>query len=332
MTRLLVTGGAGFIGTNFVRFASGRGYSIVVIDNFAKDGSRSNAQLLRTVPSVEVIAHDVTQPLSRDFRVDGIVHLAANVDAARAMEDPRADFMVNALGTLNVLEYARQHGNVPVVYASTCKVYSTLINTLHLIEREERFEYQNAIGIDETFPTDAQCRYGHAPYGCSKYTGDLYAQEYHTLFGLPVVINRMSTIYGPYQHGAKGYGWVWWFTRAFKQGLPVTIFGDGKQVRDVLHVDDLCRLFLTELENPDIHVGQIYNVGGGSENTLSLLELMRLLRRLNGGGPAPPVTFESPRPADFRVYVSDITKVKTSADWKPEVSVEEGVTRLWNEF
>ncbi|MCH7745963.1 MAG: GDP-mannose 4,6-dehydratase, partial [Chloroflexi bacterium] len=153
----------------------------------------------------------------------------------------------------------------------------------------------------------------------------------HTLYGLPVVINRLSTIYGPHQHGAKGYGWVHWFTKAARYDLPLTVYGDGKQVRDVLHVDDLCRLLLKQIENIDEHAGEIYNVGGGVANSISILELLDILAQIKDKGLAHSVTFKDWRPADFRVYISNITKVRKKADWYPEISVKEGVEKLWKE-
>lgn len=329
---ILVTGGAGFIGTNFARIATRMGYGILALDSFAREASRRNCRLIQALPNTKIIAHNITKPLPNLSRVDCIVHLAANVDANKAFQDPKWDFRVNALGTLNVLEYARRHGDIPVIYASTCKVYSTRVNALPLVERERRYDFGDVEGIDEAFGIDAHCRYGHAPYGCSKYVGDMYAQEFHTLFGLPVVINRLSTIYGPHQHGTKGYGWVYWFTKAVKQDLPITIYGDGKQVRDVLHVDDLCRLLLKQIEEIDEHVGEIYNVGGGVAHTISLLELMDMLVELKGNVITAAVLFEDWRPADFRVYVSNITKIRQKANWSPSTAIREGVARLWKEF
>ena len=330
--KILVTGGAGFIGTNFSRVASWRGYNVVVLDCFAKEASQRNRNVIQNLSNTEIIEHDITHPLDDNLEVDCIVHLAANVDAYKALEDPVRDFTVNAVGTLNILEYARKHGNTPVIYASTCKVYSTRINSLPLLEREGRYDLERIEGIDETFDIDGGCRYGHAPYGCSKYVGDMYAQEYHTLFGLPVVVNRLSTVYGPDQHGSKGYGWVYWFTKAAKQDLPITIFGDGKQVRDALHVDDLCRLLLTQIEDMKEHAGQIYNVGGGVANTTSLLEFLDLLVEIKGKPLSQRTVFENWRPADFRVYVSDISKVCQKSNWFPTISIREGVERLWKEF
>lgn len=329
--KILITGGAGFIGTNFTMMALRQGHQIVILDNFCKEGSARNASLLRKLANVEIIEADITHPLPKEIKADFIVHLAGNVDAHKALNDPKFDFMVNAAGTLNLLEQAKKWGNVPVLFASTCKVYTTEVNNLPLIEENQRYTYQTTKGIREDFGIDAQGRYGRAFYGCSKYVGDLYAQEYHTLHGLPVVINRMSTIYGPYQCGTQGYGWVYWFTKAVQQDLTLSIFGNGKQVRDILHVDDLCRLMLHQIENIREHQGQIYNVGGGSQSTLSILELLDLLAELKGESFKLPVRFEGWRPADFRVYISDITKVSTKANWFPTIPVREGIQRLWKE-
>jgi|SRR5208337_1077891 len=329
---ILITGGAGFIGTNLAVAIARRGYSVLALDNFSKPGSRENRRLLTGLPKAKVIRHDVSRPLPANLKVDCIVHLAANVDAQKALKSPRRDFAVNALGTLNVLEFARRQGNVPVIYASTCKVYSAKVNALPLRETDERYDFEAIDGIDENFPVDGECRYGHNPYGCSKYVGDLYTQEYHTLFGLPVTINRLSAVYGPHQHGVSGYGWVHWFTKAFKQGLPITIFGNGKQVRDILYVDDLSGLIIDQIENFQKYDGQIFNVGGGKQNSLSLLQLISILRSLKGNGRDHPVTFSEARPADFKVYISDIRKIHKVANWRPRTSVEDGVENLWKEF
>lgn len=330
--KILITGGAGFIGTNLAMAIAKRGYSVVALDNFSKPGSRENRRLLTGLSNVKLIRHDIARPLATNLKVDCIVHLAANVNADKALKNPKRDFAVNALGTLNVLQFARKHGGVPVIYASTCKVYSAKVNALPLKETDERYDFEAIDGIDENFPVDGECRYGHNFYGCSKYVGDLYTQEFHTLFGLPVTINRLSAAYGPHQHGVSGYGWVYWFTKAFKQGLPITIFGNGKQVRDILHVDDLSRLIIDQIENFQKYDGRIFNVGGGKQNSLSLLQLLSILRSLNGKGSDRRVTFSPARPADFKVYISDIRKIREVANWCPHISVGEGVERLWKEF
>jgi CDP-paratose 2-epimerase len=329
---ILITGGAGFIGTNLAIAATRRDHSVVALDSFAKPGSRENGRIVSRLPRTRIIVHDVSRPLPGSLNVDCIVHLAANVNADKAFRYPRRDFAVNALGTLNVLEFARKHGSVPVIYASSCKIYSTKINTLPLTETEQRYDFAQIDGIGEDFPVDGECRYGRGPYGCSKYVGDLYAQEYHTLHNLPVTINRLSAVYGPHQHGVSGYGWVYWFIKAFKKGLPITIYGTGKQVRDVLHVDDLSRLLLEQIENFQKHAGQIYNVGGARRNSLSLLQLIDMLGELDGKRSTNSVIFQQPRPADFKVYISDIKKVTRAANWCPQISVEDGVEKLWKEF
>ena len=181
--KVMITGGAGFIGTNLALALSAAEHEIVILDNFVKEGSRENRQVLLDRPRIKVLEQDITGPLEESWGAQCIVHLAANVDAQKAFADPRMDLTVNGLGTLNVLELARRNGNIPVLYASTCKVYSTKINTLTLDEKDTRYAFRDIKGIAEDYPVDAECRFGHAPYGCSKYTGDLYAQEYHELYG-----------------------------------------------------------------------------------------------------------------------------------------------------
>lgn len=331
--KILITGGGGFIGTNLTLRANEQGYSVVIVDNLEKNGSSANLELLRSLPNVEVVEQDITavNELKESKELNCIVHLAANVDAEKAFRMPTLDLMVNGVGTLNVLEYARNNGQIPIIYASTCKIYSTKINELPLKELDRRYEFQTITGIDEGFDVNPHGPYAHGPYGCSKYVGELYAREFHALYGLPVLVNRISTVYGPHQHGVRGYGWVGWFAKAVKQELPLTIHGNGKQVRDVLHVDDLSRLLLKQIEGIEKHSGSIYNVGGGPECTLSVLELLDLLAKLKGKPSKQKITFDSPRLGDFKVYVSNIAKVTEDWDWKPEVFQKEGIERLWIE-
>ncbi|MCH8282017.1 MAG: GDP-mannose 4,6-dehydratase [Chloroflexi bacterium] len=330
--RILITGGAGFIGTNLAIMATAKGHAVVILDNFSKAGSRENWAFIQRATRTELIEEDITLPLSIHGNVDCIVHLAANVDTRKAFEDPQMDLMVNGLGSLNILEYARRNGKIPVIYASTCKVYSTAVNDLPILESESRYSFATVDGVVESFAIDGRGRHAHAPYGCSKYVGDMYMQEYHLLFDVPVVINRLSTIYGPHQHATVGYGWIDWFTMAVKRDMQITVYGNGKQVRDALHVDDLCRLLLMELESIDKHKGQIYNVGGGSANTISLLELIAMLVEMKGSSLGHPIHYQDERPADFKVYVTDITKAKRNVGWRPTISIEEGIKQLWKEF
>lgn len=326
--RILVTGGAGFIGTNFSLLAESKGHSVTVLDNFSRKGVEENAKILKEKSQIKIEKLDIRNPLPAKLgKYNAIVHLAASCSTPVSFEDPYSDFLDNALGTLNVLEFARKKGKIPVIYASTCKVYTSEINTWPISELKKRYSFKKIKGVDENAPLLSKGVYSRSPYGNSKYTGDLYCLEYFISFGVPTVVNRMSTIFGKYQQGSVESGWIYWFIKAKKQNLPVTIFGNGKQVRDALWGEDVVRLFLDQIKNIKKHQGQIYNVGGGPENSISILELVNYLNKKQGK-PLKP-SFAEVRPGDFKVYISDISKITKNSRWKPKVPVYEGIDTLW---
>lgn len=328
MRSYLLTGGAGFIGTNLADHHLSRGDRVVVLDNFSREGTEGNVAWLRERHGdrLEVVRADVRDPpedlLPFVEEVDVVFHLAAQVAVTTSVEDPREDFEVNALGTFNVLEAVRASTARPtVVYSSTNKVYGGLPDVA-VDESGSRYEFRNRKeGISETRPLDF-----HSPYGCSKGAGDQYAVDYARIYGLPTVVFRQSCIYGPHQHGVEDQGWVAWFAIRAMTGLPVTIFGDGKQIRDVLHIDDLIAAFDAAVDRIDVTSGEAYNIGGGPANTLSLLELIELLDREYGW--TLPYEFADPRPGDQLVYVSDIRKARRDFGWEPGIGVETGVDSL----
>jgi CDP-paratose 2-epimerase len=243
--------------------------------------------------------------------------------------DPRSDFEDNALGTLNALEAtraARDAGADPIfLYTSTNKVYGGMENVA-IEERSGRYVYRDfPRGVDETYPLDF-----HSPYGCSKGTGDQYTRDYARIYGLRTVVLRQSSIYGYRQFGIEDQGWVAWFIIAAVTGKPITIFGDGKQVRDVLFVDDLLDAYDAVIEHIDIAAGQVYNIGGGPPNTLSIWsEFGPILERLMGKRvPAKPD--DTWRPGDQRIYISNIDKARRDLDWSPKIGVEQGIEELYN--
>ena len=250
------------------------------------------------------------------------MHLAAQTAVTTSVEAPREDFESNALGTFNVLEAARHLPHLKaLLYASTNKVYGGLADVA-VVERDGRYAYRDCPdGIAEDRPLDF-----HSPYGCSKGAGDQYVVDYARIYGLPTVVFRQNTIYGPRQLGVEDQGWVAWFCIAAVLGKPLTIYGDGKQVRDILHVSDLLALYERAIERIDQIKGQVYNVGGGPANTLSLLELVarieeRLQRRLE-------LRFAGWRPGDQRVFIANIAKAARDLGWQPQVGVEEGIESL----
>ncbi len=327
--RFLITGGAGFIGVNAVHRLLSRGEEVTVYDNLSRHGTEANVAWLRQAhgeDSFRLVVADVrdAEALRQAARsADVIIHLAAQVAVTTSVDDPRHDFEVNALGTFNVLEAARLSGNRPIVlYASTNKVYGGMEDVV-VVEDATRYRYRDlALGVAETQPLDF-----HSPYGCSKGAGDQYVRDYARIYGLPTVVLRQSCIYGPRQMGVEDQGWIAWFVIAAVTGRPITIYGDGKQVRDVLYVDDLLDVYDAAIERIDVAAGQVYNIGGGPAHTMSVWsEFAPLLERALGRSIA--VAYGDWRPGDQKVYVSDIRKAQRELGWSPRVGVEEGVQRL----
>ena len=327
--KALITGGAGFIGSNLAHRLVGQGRQVVVYDDLSRQGTGKNVSWLRAEHGDrwELLEADI-----RDFGAlrraaagaDVIYHLASQVAVTTSVQDPRHDFEVNALGTFNVLEAARQSERKPIVlYASTNKVYGGMEEVV-VIEGESDYAYRDyPLGIPETHPLDF-----HSPYGCSKGAGDQYVRDYARIYDLPTVVFRQSCIYGPRQFGVEDQGWVAWFLIAAVTGRPITIYGDGKQVRDVLWVDDLLDLYERAIERIDVAAGQVYNVGGGPENTLSVWqELGPMLTRLMGREIA--VAWDDWRPGDQQIFVADVRKAEQELAWRPRTPKQEGVRRLY---
>ena len=324
---VLVTGGAGFMGSNLVMHLLGEGHRCTVFDNLSRPGVRANLEWVRAAAAgrIEFAEGDIRDPeavaaAARD--AEAIYHLAGQTAVTTSVVEPRADFEINALGTLNVLEAARLSRRQPlVIFASTNKVYGGL-GDLEVVEQEQRYALAHGAGVSEAHPIEF-----HTPYGCSKGAADQYVQDYGRMYGLRTAVLRLSCVYGPRQFGTEDQGWVAHFAIAAVLGRPLTIYGNGKQIRDILFIDDLVRLYAGFLRAPSPDVwGYVYNVGGGTAGTLSLLELLDLLAQETGRRPS--VGFEAWRPADQRAYVSDITRVRKAFGWQPEVSPRDGVHRL----
>jgi len=325
-----ITGGAGFIGSNYVSRLLERGEKVTIYDNLSRAGAPRNLAWLQekfgeaafrlTVGDVR----DATLLTESSHTADVIIHLAAQVAVTTSVEKPREDFEINALGTFNVLEAARLNERMPVIlYASTNKVYGGM-EDVKVVEDASRWRYADLpMGCPETQPLDF-----HSPYGCSKGTGDQYVRDYARIYGLPSVVLRQSCIYGPRQFGVEDQGWVAWMIIAAVTSRPLTIYGDGKQIRDVLHVDDLLNAYDAVIAKIDKARGQVYNLGGGPENTMSIwTEFGPLLEKLLGK--PVPVARGDWRPGDQKVFVADIRKAGRELEWKPKVGVEQGVQRLF---
>jgi len=334
--KILITGGAGFVGSHVAEYYAKRSEEVIVYDNVSRakllNYSTANAlynwDYLKNNYNITLMKEDIcdSEKLEKaSEEADIIIHAAAQTAVTTSVLDPRTDFEINALGTFNVLEAARKTG-AAVIYCSTNKVYGDNVNKIKVEEKETRYEFADESfrnGIPETFPTDL-CE--HTPYGASKYSGDIYVQDYALRNEIDAAVFRMSCIYGTRQFGVEDQGWVAWFTIATILEKPITIYGDGKQVRDMLYVTDLIAAFDAFLQKKDkLHHG-VYNMGGGPENTMSLTELLGYLEEIIGKG--PKISYDDWRPSDQKVYISDITKVKKELGWKPEVSTHEGVNRL----
>jgi CDP-paratose 2-epimerase len=324
---VLITGGAGFIGCNAARYFSNRNWHVTVLDNLSRQGAEKNLEWLSDGTSFDFERADVVDRAAIDGavsakRYDAVIHLAAQVAVTTSVIDPRADLMTNALGTFNVLDAVRRFCPEAVfVFASTNKVYGKITSAeTRLIG--ERYGYTDRPhGIAETEALDFL-----SPYGCSKGAADQYTLDFARIYGIPATSFRQSCIYGTHQFGVEDQGWVAWFTIAARLGRQITIFGDGRQVRDVLNVQDLLRAYEAAIQNPDRVAGEAFNVGGGPIHLLSLLDLIAMLeRRL---GQKIPMKWREWRPGDQRAYVSDIRKLQTQLDWTPEIDVEAGVGEL----
>lgn len=327
--RLLITGGAGFIGSNLAADFSSRGYLVTIFDNFVRLGTAENASWLKSkFPKLLIIKGDIRDKNSIEKAVEKqeiIFHMAAQVAVTTSVTDPRTDFEINALGTFNLLEAARKLPYKPIlVFASTNKVYGGMEDII-IVEKRTRYDYRDMpYGISETRQLDF-----HSPYGCSKGAADQYVRDYGRIYGIPTVVLRQSCIYGPRQFGIEDQGWLAWFIIAATYGKQITIYGDGKQVRDVLFIDDLVKLFEITVEKIDKAAGKIYNIGGGWQNTMSVWNefyphLARLFgRKIN-------VNFAPWRPGDQKIYVSDIRLVEKDLGWKPKIGVKSGIEKLFN--
>lgn len=327
--KVLITGGAGFIGSNIAHYFAQKDYAVTIFDNFERQGTRENAQWLTDqFPRIHIIEGDIRKrnDLKRGVNEAEIIfHLAAQVAVTTSVVDPTTDFEINALGTFNVLEIARQTGNKPIlIFSSTNKVYGGM-EDLEIIERNGKYDYKDLpFGISETMNLDF-----HSPYGCSKGAADQYVRDYARIYDLPTVVLRQSCIYGPRQFGIEDQGWIAWFIIAATLGKKITVYGDGKQVRDVLYIDDLVRLFEIAVEKIEKTKGKIYNVGGGKENTLSVWsEFGPILDDLFGR--KIDVSFSNWRPGDQKVYISDIRYIEKELGWKPKVGVAEGIEKLFH--
>lgn len=331
--KILITGGCGFLGSNLAAYATEIGMEVVIFDNLYREGSLHNLVWLKDKGTFCFVhgdirnRNDITR-LVQDFHPEAVFHLAGQVAMTTSIANPRMDFEVNVVGTHNLLEAVRLYTpEAAVVYSSTNKVYGDLEQYAYR-ETESRYEcIDKPKGFDETTALDF-----HSPYGCSKGAADQYMLDYARIFGLKTIVFRHSSMYGGRQFATYDQGWIGWFCQqaaATKNGTiqkPFTISGNGKQVRDVLHADDIITLYFSALDNIQAAHGNAFNVGGGIANSLSLLELFGLLEEFSGVKLA--YTKLAPRESDQRVFVADIDKARKLIRWEPRVSAREGVQRM----
>lgn len=317
------------MGSNLAHRLLTEGHQVTILDNLSRRGGQRNVDWIRETHGPSSFAFiqaelSDTQGLRRAVEgIDRIYHLASQVAVTDSIENPDRDFAVNAAGTLNLLEAVRLSRSDPVlIYSSTNKVYGSL-EDIPLVEEPTRFRYADLPhGVPESQPLDF-----HTPYACSKGAADQYVRDYHRVFGLRTVVMRQSCIYGPRQFGSEGQGWVAWLMVAALTRQPITIHGNGKQVRDLLFVDDLLDAYEAAIQEIERAAGAIYNIGGGPALTMSVWgEFGPRLERLLGRRVAP--TFQLWRAGDQRVYISDIGKAECELGWRPRVSLDDGLRRL----
>jgi CDP-paratose 2-epimerase len=328
---VLITGGAGFIGCNIADALARRGQNVLVFDSFARHGAHENAHWLksRSGDRVEIQTGDTRDAEAVNAAValaSAVIHLAAQVAVTTSLDSPVDDFEINARGTLNVLEAVRRHNPAaPVLFASTNKVYGSLFTDADMRRGNSRCEPPGDVaqtGISEEVPLDF-----HSPYGCSKGAADQYVRDYARVFGLRTAVMRMSCIYGPRQFGTEDQGWIAHFMLQALARRPITIYGDGLQVRDALHIDDAVAAWLAVLDQIEVCQGRVFNLGGGPENTLSLIELLDTIAGLHRA--RTTVAHAQLRPGDQPWYVSDTHALRETTGWRPNVGLVEGLRTLW---
>ncbi len=334
--KVVIIGGAGFIGCNAAEYYAKKGADVVVFDNLSRKGSEENLNYLLRQSKIKFVKGDITIPwdvkkLLKPEMADSvlILHLAAQVAVTTSVTDPREDFYINAFGTFNVLESLREikeeNGSTPVlIYSSTNKVYGGM-EDVPTIDKGDMHDYLDLPeGIHEERLLDF-----YSPYGCSKGCGEQYVRDYNRIFGLNTIVMRQSCIYGRRQFGVEDQGWVAWFTIANILDKPITIFGDGKQVRDALWIDDLIEAYDLAYQKIEVTKGKCYNIGGGKENKMSLHQLLKILAHISGK--KMDISYDQWRPGDQKVCFMNIQKAQKDFGWAPKISVEEGIRKLYSE-
>jgi CDP-paratose 2-epimerase len=328
--KTIITGGAGFIGSNAANRYLRRGDDVIIVDDLSRHGTGKNLDWLKSQGSLQFVRLDIRdadglRKLFRDNRdADRILHLAGQVAVTTSVTSPRLDFEINAIGTFNVLEAMRLAGlTAPLIYSSTNKVYGEMTD-VGAVEKNGRYAYQSLpFGVSEQRNLDF-----HSPYGCSKGAADQYVIDYHRIYGLHTTVFRQSCIYGYRQFGAEDQGWVAWFMIASQLGRPITVFGDGKQVRDILFIDDLLDAYDAAFAAGAAAAGRVYNIGGGTDNVLSLLELLAYIEKRQKQKLS--YDFADWRPGDQKAFISDIRSARAELGWAPKTGCQRGLDLLYD--
>ena len=325
MRKILITGGAGFMGSNAALFFQKKGWKIFILDDFSRKGSKNNLDNLKkkiTIQwyKVEISNYKKLSNIISKIKPNLILHCAGQVAVTKSVTNPRRDFNSNTLGTFNVLESIRNFSkDSKLIFTSTNKVYGNIEKKIS--SNEKRYFFRSSEkNINENYPLDF-----YSPYGCSKGAADQYVRDYSRIYKLDTTVLRLSCIYGGMQYGIEDHGWITWLTMLAILEKEIKIFGDGKQVRDALYIDDLVRLFYKLSMKKNVK-SEIYNVGGSSKNSLSLLELINSLEKKL----KKKVNFRKYnwRPGDQKIYISNISKVSKELNWKPEIKISQGLDRV----
>jgi CDP-paratose 2-epimerase len=333
MEKILITGGCGFLGSNLCYHGLKNGYQISVIDNLSRRGSKANLNWLvdaglDNYHLVDISNQNEIEKIIKELKPDFIFHLAAQVAMINSIKDPYEDFQTNALGTMVILEAVRNFSpKTGIIFASTNKVYGDL-KKYRIIESKKRYELLDSPnGFDEETKIDFQ-----SPYGCSKGSADQYMQDYYRMYNVNSIVFRHSTLYGGRQHSTFEQGWISWFcSQAIKQKFnnrtePFTISGDGKQVRDILHINDAISLYFLAIKNMDKLSGNVYNIGGGKDNSISIIELINLLEEEFNH--ALHYSFLPWRSSDQKVFISDVKKIQDQINWKVNIKNFDGIKMM----
>jgi len=310
------------LGTNIVQEAKERGHKVVIIDNIARPQVNRNWNWVhRTYPEVKLYRLGIWNKwgifnLLKMFKPEVIIHLAGQVGVPSAVKDPEFDFKTNAVGTFNMCEIARKL-NCGLIYSSTCKVYGDLLNSVPVQEVDGHYDYKGPLykkGIPEDFPFHAK---EHGIYGTSKLVGDLYVTDYNKIYGINTVVNRMSCLYGKWQYGSTSQGWLNHFLWSKAKNKPITIDGDGKQFRDMLYGTDCAKCYMDQTEMIEDIAGEVFNLGGGWDNSLSVLEGAKMSKA--------HYEFGTERISDQKVIYMDTTRLRKLIGWRPKVDLKRGV-------